>query len=339
MHLPPVESAVPQAITKRDGLQVFAWQLAKLGVDPKTFAKIMKDYRVTRVSIKINDHLTPWNDPNRNGVLIHSYADALREQDIIVDGWGYLYPANVVALAKVIYDLCVKYGINAYDLDMEGEWKGVAAQLCADFMSALNPLIHYSFCSFRYPYRYHNTIPYNAILSSPKIKAITPQVYWLGRQDSVAQVKQSQIEYKRYQGGDKQFVPIGSMFGSGLPDGSRWEPSRASLEEFAKYCAATYETCGWWSIDWVLQNDKLAWLEYISSAFWGTIVTPPPPAQSTHVQVSIANANLRNAPLIANTTDVGDLHVGSRLKIIEKTGEWYKVEGYVHKSVVTEVYP
>jgi len=60
--------------------------------------------------------------------------------------------------------------------------------------------------------------------------------------------------------------------------------------------------------------------------------TPPQPTLPRLIKTATA-CNVRNAPRIATTTDVGDLATGKTLSVAGDAGEFWEVKLYVGKSV------
>lgn len=70
--------------------------------------------------------------------------------------------------------------------------------------------------------------------------------------------------------------------------------------------------------------------EALANFVSGQPFTPPDIPEQVYV---VSASNIRNRPVIAESSDVGDLTQGAQLPVIGQEGDWWKVGLYVHKSV------
>src|SRR3989304_4916534 len=129
-------------------------------------------------------------------------------------------------------------------------------------------------------------------------------------------------------------IPVGAAYEE--PD-YPWQPTVADLNEFDRTAHELgLQGVTWW--EWG-ENGRGAeyhpdWGAAITAHDWGAPPPPPPePVLPARVRVKVQNANIRNAPDLSASSDVGGLDAGKLLDVAGDDGDFWLVEAYVAKSV------
>jgi hypothetical protein len=331
-------------MTLAKGLGFFIWQMTtikKVVPDPAMLAELLKRAKINWVTIKVGDGQSYYNQiagentTGGNDKELLRWIDALKAAGIKVGGWWYLRPYSASAenpgvQPGMIGERIEKLELNHMFYDVEGEWKYTGLNAAIDKALRVDAALTFPglFCSYRYP-KSHAPLNFNRFLHNATITHNAPQVYWMGAHDPEYQLDKSFAEYATY-GADRPFVPIGAAYGATVGN-AWWEPSLTDLRKFVERCVARgWETYGFWSLDWVLKKGRYDWLSAIAGV---DVIPPEPPVTIPNVvRVKIDKANIRLGEMGA---DVGNLHKGAMLPVMDQTDDWYKVGPfYVAKSVV-----
>lgn len=270
------------------------------------------------VSFKVSD------GPRIYNAGITELVQALKAAGISVGGWSYVYPDGGKGQADRISERIETLQLDHLMLDVEKEWKHLALQGQIDtLLNGIKIGSNYplGFCSYRYP-NLHPPIDYGRFLGHAKMQFNAPQVYWLGSHDPAVQTLASYHQYQKYPA--QPFIPIGSTFSWG-----EWLPSVNDLREFISVC--TEMACpayGFYSLDFIYRYQHTDWLDAIAG--WKPQPQPEIPAT---VRVRV-NARLRNAPSLDDSTKMGVVYSGVDIDVTGMDGDFYAVQGYIHKSMI-----
>jgi hypothetical protein len=110
-------------------------------------------------------------------------------------------------------------------------------------------------------------------------------------------------------------------------------------------------TSEWRDYEYTTSADWMNWFaeHWRANVFQPPPPPPPPPAPTVLYITAPTYANLRSAPSMDASTDIGDLYRGTPVEVVERAGEWYHVRvqavapvsrrvvvfGWVHQSVVS----
>lgn len=319
-----------------NGLGFLIWRLDEIAkyLTPLQLVELCEDVGVKWLSVKIADGEIPVNkNAIGNDSLLLSYGQEVQAAGIEWGGWPYCYPyppSRATVEAKLYDERVNTLGLEHLLYDAETEWKkpGLEQQInqICDIQSGPAGL-----CSYRFP-DLHRELNWKVWLSQSKMSFVAPQVYWEQMHNPGDQLRRSYAQYRKLT--NKPYIPIGSSYGRGT-----WEPTAADLEEFI--ITAKELNCpayGFYSLDWILKHGKYDWLSAIAKQ---TVEPPkppePPPPEVLPMQVRTKTVvNVRNAPTLVNS-DVGNFDPDKVMNVIAKVGEFFKVEIYVHESVVEPV--
>jgi hypothetical protein len=320
----------------------FIWQLEAISklYTPAALATLLKQAKTGWVSWKISDGIKPVNQIGGNDKLLIEYMQALEAVGIENSGWSYVYPTYAGPAGALIGERVQKFqgNLDKFDtvfLDVESEWKKNGLLATIDLLLAsidVNKVFNLGFCSYRFP-QLHAPLNFVRFLKNDKIKMVNPQVYWMGDHNVTEQLDESYNQYAKLTA--KQFVPVGAAWGETV-NKVYWEVTEADLRAFVGRCKDRgWTTYGFWSLDWILSHQKYSWLEAISGVQVNPNPNPNPDPDPlpTFVTVTATMANVRNSPEVSPSTDVGDTPRGAQWRVTGQSGDWWKVEAWLAKSV------
>jgi hypothetical protein len=88
-------------------------------------------------------------------------------------------------------------------------------------------------------------------------------------------------------------------------------------------------------------GDVVAMYSYIN-ANWGAVAPPNPPAPIPPVQplktVKVTGvATYLNVRALPNGADLGELYKNTVVPVVQESGDWYRIDGWIHTGYVTDV--
>jgi len=272
----------------------FIWQLDKI-LDRITFARMVEILHASNaswVSIKMLDGMTKKNNGAIPGgdVGLRRIIDDLHIEGFQVGGWAYVYSGNLMSpggQAGAAGERYQKFPLDHWKVDAEenpGNWcsdpnnKRHAAVYMGQLKGAGVPdTAPVALCSFRQPTTYQPTFPARTFLHTRENNPndyVAQQLYWIGRHNPTEQLVASMKEYEALKQGNA-YVPIGPAWHD---DRSNWEPTISDLQTFIVDAAKLgCSGVGFWSLDWVIQHNRMDWIKAIGAVSGGGTPPPPPP--------------------------------------------------------------
>jgi hypothetical protein len=359
------------------------WQLKNMPAVDQVIA-LLNRAGARWVSIKAAEGEGYYNQTGGNDKALLAFIDALVAAGIEVGGWGYVYPTRAGPQGGRASERIEKLGLAHWLIDAEREWKsgglGKTAELYCSSLD-VNKKFEVGLCSYRYP-ALHAPFPFGSFMHHEKVKLTAPQVYWALGHNPVEQLERCYAEYAALS--DKPFIPIGATFGatfaasasrmgaivnptpspditikaferiqgkvmtlmSSTESAIYWEPTAADLEAFVAWCKAKkLAAYGFYSLDWIIQKNRIDWINAIAGGVVPPPPEPPPPPPVDVItplwtgQVTGDLLNIRNQPnpAIVPATDIGDLIRGSKVAVVEERGEWARLSGWVKKSLLKKL--
>jgi len=255
---------------------------------PSVTARILKDVGAKWVSIKVADRDGAYNQIGGNDKILREYVNAIKDQDIEVGGWHYIYPENPGPQGARAAERIEKLGLEHLVINAEKEWKNVTGakrkvELYLDNLGAKKNF-PVGLTTYRFPFL-HAEFPYSQFLNRPAVTFNQPQVYWVGLHNPAEQLE---ISYDQYQEiTNKPYLPIGSIYNWG-----DWLPTQDDVKEFMQACK-DFSAYGFYSFDWIMRNEKYEYLETIAGK---PITITEPPKTNKYVITNCYALNFRNAP-------------------------------------------
>jgi hypothetical protein len=226
------------------GKGMFIWDLAHTARgNPLMLAAKAQELGLDWVAVKISNGTAVFQS-----ALLPAAIIALRGVDVSVWGWSYIYLVGRTLLlqgkeeAHLAGDLVLKYGLDGFLIDGEGECKrprgAVAAEHFATTLRLRLPQMPIGLCSFRFP-SLHSDFPWRPLLQICDFHA--PQVYWQGAHNPGAQLERSYRELRALK--DIPFIPTGSAYAE-----AGWQPTVQEIDAFdARAHALWLPGLSWWS--------------------------------------------------------------------------------------------
>ena len=189
------------------GKGVYVWQPAAIeNGNPYEIVNRFKMAGVQLAALKICDGFTVLGG-------LELLIQVLRENNILVAGWGYSYLTKAPQQeAQTVASACKRYNPDFYLIDVEAEVENnyTGAEL---FMNVLRPALAglpLALNTFYDPYQ-HPLFPWATFLS--KVDFVCPQVYWRGV-DPIGKLKLSQQHYASIPNAPQVSMPIvaGDMY-------------------------------------------------------------------------------------------------------------------------------
>ncbi len=203
------------------GKGFFIWQIRFCeNGDPNAIANLAKNAGFTHVIIKIADGPAAYNIDMNTGVdLLPPVVAALKQNNIGVWGWHYVYGREPIEEAKIAIQRVKEYSLDGYVIDVEAPYKYdrkyEAAQI---FMDQIRPGLAntpIALSSYRYP-TFHPKIPWQIFLEKCDINM--PQFYWVGAHNPREQLARCMAEFQALEP-YRPIIPTGAAF---VEHG--WEP-------------------------------------------------------------------------------------------------------------------
>jgi hypothetical protein len=264
-----------------NGLGFMIWQLSNMPA-PTALSDLLKGKGIKWVSIKVLDGPNLYNAKGGNQKLLKEYFAALKAVGIDVGGWQYVYGDQPGAEGDAASAFYQEFEPDHLLIDAEGEYKRYGATKAAKaYCDKVHKGENY-LCSYRFPSLHSPIIkpfPFPAFMNHDKIIGAAPQVYWIGDHDPIEQTERSIEEYNKINS-KKAIVPIGSAFSSG-----NWEPTTNDLRLFKQICIhiGQVKAYGFYSLDWILRNNRMDWFNAITGQ---DTPPPPPPEPGDHEKVT-----------------------------------------------------
>jgi len=281
------------------GTGFYIWKLADCLPVSRLIAALRRA-NATWVSIKVADGTYKYNQIREDGkwcgndaFLLQVIAE-LREAGISVGGWHFIYPLptmNPGAQAGVAGERYQKLHLDHLLIDAEQVTsEGALWKTSPDRVRSANTYMNQlrgagvtlrqpvGLSSYRFP-TLHREFPFNQFVNHESSNLIAPQMYWVGNHNPAAQLDRCIAEYDEVDSGIRPLIPIGAAYGAGS-----WEPTVADFVEFmAAVNDYSLPGCGFWSMDWILNHDRMDWLDAIGGGY----VEPEPPAPPVDPPVEI----------------------------------------------------
>lgn len=273
-----------------NGLGFLIWQLARMP-EPQELANLLKAGRVKWVSIKTLNGTEPYNSKGGNQKLLKSYWQAIQTAGVKVGFWHYVYGDQSGLEGDRAAGFIEEFSNDGLEVDhllinAEGPYKRTGANKAAKaYCDKLPKKTPAYLCSYKFPSKHRPFLttpgfPFEAFMRHERITGTAPQVYWIGANNPIQQTQQSFTEYRAI--AEKPFIPIGSSFGDWADRNKTiwWEPTLHDLDAFIAGAGPTY---GFYSLDWILQKNKMDWFQVITKT---TPAPPQPPEISDHEKIS-----------------------------------------------------
>lgn len=215
----------------------FIWQLARVtGGDPAAMAARAVEAGCTHVLIKVAERTHAFGFDPAGADLVQPAAAALRDRQIQVWGWHYVYGDNPTGEAAAAVKRVRGLGLDGYVIDAEGEYRQAGKAAAArSFMAALRqglPDLPVALSSYRFP-AYHRALPWADFLE--RCDLVMPQVYWEGAHNPAQQLERCLNEFgdRKLVGFPRPVAPTGSAYGVGP-----WRATAADVREFLERAIA-----------------------------------------------------------------------------------------------------
>lgn len=295
----------------------FVWKLEELPADANETVRICKAYGIGELCIKFLDGTMKWNVPSQTyDKPLLNYIAVLRANGIEVSGWGYHYPDGAGAQGDAIMERYEKLGFTVYHIDMEREWKrpygmpkAIEALTDKLKLGGLDVLI----CSYRFP-SVHSELPWSKMANLEKIDGWSPQVYWIGAHNPVAQMTRCMDEYDAL-GNKRLFYPVGPTWA-----GSGWDPIE-DLPVWREFCESkSISRLYYWRLEWCIKYGRMDLVKAATGIYNEPEPPPPPPPVESNgipfviLASSTPHVNVRDLPSVAGT-DVGNLYPGDEFVV------------------------
>lgn len=312
----------------------FIWKLSSMPANPIDLVLLCKKYGIKRLAIKVAEYVYNYNALNGDKPLM-DYIDVLRDNGIIVEGWGYHYPDKPGPQGEKIEERRQKLGLDTYHVNCEGEWKQPWGMPAAMKTLLDKPKVNgfeILACTYRYPSK-HVPFPFDAMMNHQTTDGASPQVYWALSNNPVEQLDNCLEEYAKW---NKPVYPIISTFGQTFEikqkDGTvkkiYWE---SKIEEIVSArVACEQKKLGRmyaWSLDWTLARKRFDMIEAATGYSDDTPPVEPPPEKDYFTIVNCKYLNGRSEVKI----DPGNILVvvksGLQVKNLKtQNGQWQFVE-------------
>ncbi len=224
---------------------------------------------------------------------------------------------------KALVNAIKELGLKGVIINIEGPCKNANLQSVSRYTQEVADIdIPVGFSSYRFP-SYHREIAYPFYLDV--CSYITPQIYFQPAHNPVEQLLRSKREYDALGYEHLPFVPTGPTYQEW-----GWKPLNQELIDLNQMVIhKKYPGICWWRFSSAVALDFAPVIAKMSNNYGGEVipVLPPPPPE-THFKI-VANLNIRESYNV-HSHDVGTLRSGSDVTIVERSGVWGKIEGWVH---------
>ncbi len=212
-----------------EGKGIFIWKIKDCeGGDPQAIAARATEAGFTHVLIKIADGAFTYNyDYDQNVDLVPPVIQALRNQQIQVWGWHYVYGDYPVSEARKAVERVRELDVDGYVIDAESQYKNPSKKVAAkQFMRQLRTSLvstPIALTSYRFP-SYHPQLPWKEFLD--KCDFNIPQVYWEFSHNPAIQLTRSVREFQEMTP-FRPIIPAAPAYKRGS-----WEPTPEDIIKF-----------------------------------------------------------------------------------------------------------
>jgi hypothetical protein len=214
-----------------EGKGFFTWKIPNCeNGDASRIATRAREAGLSHLIVKIADGPTiyngTWGDSKDYTTPV---VKALREKDIKVWGWHYVYGDNPIGEANIAISRIRQYDLDGYVVDVEKEYKisgkKTAARQFMDRIRSALPDLTIALSSYRYP-SLHPQVPWTEFLEHCDINM--PQVYWMKAHNPGDQLARCIREFQA-KTPIRPIVPTGAAFRE-----SGWKPTDTEVLEFCQ---------------------------------------------------------------------------------------------------------
>lgn len=316
---------------------LFLWSRKHLP-DPAQVVSVCNRYGVKRVLFKFLDGTVQYNIQGGETGRV-AYVNALKDGGLIVEGWGYHYPLKTVdgviiestrpgPQGDAIQAIQEKYKLETYHLNAEVEWEQVVVGGGAMMETMLSKPKKSGFelltCSFRFP-TLHPKFPWGKCNNAESMDGWSPQIYWALTTNPVQQLERTIEEYSKIS--SKVIYPVGPLFGDSFGN-VYWEPRLEDIVKFREAVEARgMKRVYWWSLDWIIQNNRYDMLKAATGIDNGSQPPPPPPPieNPEWAEILVDGLSMRSEPIYSTLTLAGKGIKGRKVKLINQPAQ----NGYV----------
>lgn len=182
------------------GKGLFVWQIQRCeDGDVEQIAMQAQDAGLSHLVIKVADGTFAYNYNHDKKIdYVPRLVQALRNRDISVWGWHYIYGQHPEMEAAQAIKRVNQFSLDGYVINAEAEFKfpgkaGSARIFMGDLRQGL-PNTPIALSSYRFPSQ-HKNFPWPAFLDS--VDFVMPQVYWMrAHHNAAAQLTRCVSEYK-----------------------------------------------------------------------------------------------------------------------------------------------
>jgi hypothetical protein len=211
------------------GKGYYIWQIPRCEAgNASAIANVAVQAGLSHVLIKIADGEVAYNVNSTTKVdLVPPVLSALRERNIQVWGWHYVYGYSPLGEADIAIKRIKELGVDGYVIDAEAQYTepgrdAVARQFMSRLRSSL-PTFPIALSSYRYP-TLHPNLPWLAFLE--KCDLNMPQVYWIGAHNPADQLSRCLREFQGL-AIFRPIIPTGAAFVQ-----SGWQPTTTEVTDF-----------------------------------------------------------------------------------------------------------
>ena len=249
-----------------EGKGFFIWQIRFCeNGDPAAIARLAKKAGFTHVVVKIADAAMAYNvDMETGRDLLPPLVASLREMDIKIWGWHYVYGRMPIEEAEIAIRRVRDFELDGYVIDVESPYKYVRKHEAAGiFMEQVRSGLRdipIALSSYRYP-TFHPQIPWQTFLEKCDINM--PQFYWAGAHNPRQQLQRCLAEFQAMEP-FRPIIPTGAAF---VEHG--WEPYVGDIQEvFAAVKETELSAINFWEWMNCRKNLPQVW-DYINDYDWG----------------------------------------------------------------------
>ncbi len=301
------------------GKGFFIWKVRDCeGGNPAAIANAAQAAGFTHVLIKIADGPYTYNvDRNTNQDLVPPVVQALREKNMRVWGWHYVYGNNPIGEANIAIRRLQELGLEGYVIDAEAEYKQPGkANAASAYLTRLRsslPNLPFALSSYRYP-TYHPQLPWKTFLE--KVDFNMPQVYWEQAHNPDAQLKRCVREFQALTP-VRPVIPTGPAYTVG-----GWKPTEADIKSFLDTTRELkLNAVNFFSWDECKARVPYIW-DTVSAYQWGA--APPPPADISDRWIAALNTRDPNKVIALYILDAVHITSARTIQGIEAIRAWYQ---------------
>jgi hypothetical protein len=171
---------------------------------------------LSHVLIKVADGTNIYNlNPNTGADMVPPVVQALKNQNIQVWGWQYVYGYEPEGEAAIAIQRITGLGLDGFSIDAEGEYtlsgRDTAARTYMALLRQALPTFPIALSSYRYP-TIHPNLPWQEFLE--KCDCNMPQVYWVEAHNPAEQLARCVREFEAMTP-LRPIIPTGSAYTQG----------------------------------------------------------------------------------------------------------------------------